>query len=225
MFPFIPIAIAVGVGVLVGKILRSDDKSQKKKNSGSGSKHTDYFGVKPKNLVVLGPPESGKTELWCALRGKTRNLSDITNTSNEAIPNFTLKSEDGTEVCVEEGNDIGGTDDYSYLYDKLLKKDSIVYFLLDINRIGSDKYKVQPLSQLKKVLEFFPSTKEKSVKILATHIDEYRGDRLLGEKFVRDYLAPLEVYGYDRTKFNVRLVNLKDATVIRTIEREILVSL
>ncbi len=203
---------------------------------------------KETKIAILGPQGSGKTELWYALQGKSRT-SDGT-TSNELIERFLLgENSNGYPICVERTQDIGGGNEFVSLYDKLVMPDTFVYFILDITKIGSTEYKKQPLSQFHKILSvieknvrlkkeklghgFFSSYMEKNgglkgvmdLRILATHIDEYRGDISQGVKFVRDYFAPLEAYGIDRTTLNVKLVNLKNANDIQEIRKEVLMSL
>ena len=172
-----------------------------------------------KKIAILGPQESGKTELWCALQNKPR--TSIVTTSNEPIEKFCLGSKsDGTKVYVEKTQDIGGSDKYASLYDRLVTEGTFVCFVLDITKIECADYRQQPLVQFLKIRE-----KCSGYIILATHIDKYRGDRSQGLKVVRDYFAPLEAYGIDRTTLNVKLVNLKNANDIQEIRKEVLMSL
>lgn len=212
----IPLILIGGGAALAGwglyKIFSSDDDSTS----------TPATIEIVKKLAILGPQGSGKTKLWCALQGKPRTMR---NTGVDLIKSFLLSQTDRVKVFIEETKDIGGGDGYVEKYGKLVSEETFVYFLLDITKIGREEYNMRPLAQLKTLLSLFPGSGEKSVHILATHIDEYRGDRLLGEKVVRDYLAPLEGYGYDRTKFGVTCVDLTNSNYIEKIKEEILRSL
>ncbi len=178
-----------------------------------------FFYGNDKKIAILGPQGSGKTELWCALQNKPRTSNE--NTSNEPIERFCLGSmPDGNKVYVEKTQDIGGSDRYASLYDKLVTEGTFVCFVLDITKIERAEYRQQPLVQFLKIRE-----KCNGYIILATHIDEYRGDKSSGVKVVRDYFAPLEAYGIDRTTLNVKLVNLKNAHDIQEIRNEVLMSL
>lgn len=193
---------------------------------------------KTTKIAILGPQDSGKTELWCALQNKPRTSI---NTSNEPIERFCLGSKsDGTMVYVEKTQDIGGGDEYVSKYDTVVTEGTFVYFVLDITKIGSAKYEEQLLAQFYKIhsnLEKIENPKflfggaltmkpkeEMRLIILATHIDQYRGDKSQGVKVVRDCFAPLESYGIDRTTLNVKLVNLKNASDIKEIREEVLKS-
>lgn len=182
------------------------------------------IGKETKKIVVLGPADGGKTELWYGLQEKQR--PQVVSTLYEPINRFMLGlKEDCTPVYVEATSDIGGGDDSVSQYDDLLTEGTFVYFVLDITKIGSADYKERPLAQFVKIFSNLKNKKGTGVKILATHIDEYNGDRSQGEKVVRDYLAPLEKhYGIDRAKLNVKLVNLKNASDIQEIREEVLKS-
>ena len=183
-------------------------------------------GSETKKIAVLGPVDSGKTELWYKLQYKQRPTVETTNRSG--IESFLLGiKEDFTPVYVESTEDIGGVNGFVSLYDKLVTEGTFVYFVLDITMIGSAEYKVQPLAQFYKILSNLDKLENKKgtgVKILATHIDEYSGDRSQAEKLVRDYFAPLEKCGVDCAELNVKLVNLKNASDIMAIREEILKS-
>lgn len=184
-------------------------------------------GPETKKIAVLGPAYSGKTELWYGLQNKQR--STVETTSKSGIERFMLGMKwDFTPVYVESTEDIGGSNNFVSLYDKLVTEGTFVYFVLDITMIGSAEYKEQPLAQFMKILSNLKKLENQNgagVKILATHIDAYSGDRTQAEKLVRDYFAPLEKYGVDCAELNVKLVNLKNASDIKEIREEVLKSL
>lgn len=199
---FIPVGIAVAGGLLLKWGLGGDKKETPKE---------EPLKIE-KKVAIIGQAESGKTELWYALQGKTR--PSVVTTSNEPVEGFFL---DDT-VYIKPTQDIGGNDKYVKFYDKIIDEDTIVFFLLDITKINSGvSSEKQTLSEFQKAY----SLKPRKIIILATHSDQYTGTELQGEKLVRDYFAPLERYGIDCVKLEIRLVNLKEVACIVGIKNSI----
>lgn len=195
---FIPVGIGVAGGLLLKKWLLGGDKEEPLKIE--------------KKVAIIGQAESGKTELWYALQGKRR--PSVVTTSNEPVGGFFL---DAT-VYIKPTQDIGGNNKYVQFYDKIIDEDTIVFFLLDITKINSGvSSEKQTLSEFQKAY----SLKPRKIIILATHSDQYTGTELQGEKLVRDYFAPLERYGIDCVKLEIRLVNLKEVACIVGIKNSI----
>lgn len=201
---FIPVGIAAVGGYILGRLLEGDEKETPKEEPPKIEK----------KVAIVGQAESGKTELWFALQGKTRP-SVVTN-SNEPVKGFDL----GT-VYIMPTQDIGGNDNNVQHYDKIIDEDTIVFFLLDITKINSGvSSEKQTLSQFQKAY----SLKPRKIIILATHYDKYSGTKLQGEKLVRDYFAPLERYEIDCVELEIRLVNLKEGVCIDGIKNSIRMS-
>lgn len=134
-----------------------------------------FFPDKAKNIIILGTKEAGKTTLWLGLGGIKEYLP---NTHLEPIQSFTITRADGTTVVISETYDVGGEDEFVCNYDKLIKEETFIYYLVNANKITFHDYMTRVRSDLLKINK---TAKDKNipddkigVKFLLTHYYDYR---------------------------------------------------
>lgn len=130
---------------------------------------------KAKSIIILGTKEAGKTTLWLGLGGIKEYQP---NTQVEPIQSFTITRADGTTVVISETYDIGGEDEFVPNYDKLIKEETFIYYLVNSNKITFHDYMTRIRSDL---LRINKSVKDKGIpedkigiKFLLTHYYDYR---------------------------------------------------
>ncbi|MBR5174801.1 MAG: hypothetical protein IKW89_02595 [Bacteroidales bacterium] len=132
------------------------------------------FPSKAKSIAIIGTKWAGKTTLWKGLGGIKEYKP---NTQVEPIQSFTITRANGTTVVISHTYDIGGEDDYVCEYEKLIKEDTFIYYLVDANRITLHDYLVRVRSDLVKIDKIVKSKKipedKLGFKFIITHYYDY----------------------------------------------------
>ncbi len=133
-----------------------------------------FLPDKASYIVILGPKRSGKSNLWKDLGG----IEEVkANTGYEPIQSFEIKRSNGTTVKISETADIGGEDEFvGDYYDRLIKEDTFIYYLVDSNDVTVPSKMQRVRSDLLKIDK---TVKEKGIKekvgfkFILTHYYDY----------------------------------------------------
>jgi len=171
-----------------------------------------------RSVVILGMKAAGKTTLWYNLMKRTDGKL---NTQVEKIDSFYITA-GGRTVKVESTKDIGGSDDFikQGLWDKLIEKDSFVYFLIDLNDVDKKEirkrlYKIKDIKTKKGIVE-----DRFGIKIVGTHYDMYSEGKSV-ETAKWDLLKKLDYKETDYWSDNILIVNLLETKDVDKIKDEI----
>lgn len=140
---------------------------------------TASTSLKGKSVGILGMPQAGKTRLLRILQGRSYN--DYVQTATEDYDEFVAKvgANGEKEVKIQQGRDIGGTQEYiKEYYDKFIQEKDITFFLFDAKKyLENDKYANDVRARLafmfRRLKEKYLNESELKARytILATHTD------------------------------------------------------
>ena len=171
---------------------------------------------KTTSMVILGLKGSGKTTMWKLLKGKHLSKGHSEPSSREKIESFEVKGTDGRKVSISATYDIGGGDDYVAQYNSLIEKHTMIYFLVDLTKLESQKAEIN--ARLEKIVTIFNEKgikNECGFKIVATHLDETPYTKQVAKNRVYEALSE----GY--RKFDIIALNLFDEYAFLDIKNEI----
>lgn len=103
------------------------------KNSDGSKNNTKIVG---KSMGILGPQESGKTQLLKTLQNKPYEKYEATSTDDYSAFRTVIN---GRTITFQQGRDIGGDERYikEYYEEFILKKDAI-FFVFDVTKYLND---------------------------------------------------------------------------------------
>lgn len=133
---------------------------------------TDTTTTEGKTMCVLGMQESGKTQFYMNLQGKSYNNYVATN--KDDIPEFTFHY-NGKQILVKKGIDINGSSmSVKSYYEKLIYENEIIFFLFNVKKYLNNKdYAFEVRARLEMIWRKYndKSESKKHVVTLATHFD------------------------------------------------------
>ena len=89
------------------------------------------------NIAILGGKKVGKTTLWHRLGGLENAAPD---TRVKTVLEFEVERPNGKIVNIKQQYDIGGEDDYVGEYDRLIKPNTFIFYLVDSTILDSNEY-------------------------------------------------------------------------------------
>jgi len=162
-----------------------------------------------RSIVILGTKGAGKTSLWNALR----NIKEATSaTYQEKVSQFDLKFRDKT-ISVEETYDVGGGDSLLSVYESLIKDNTYIYYLFNVNR-QENKEDVKSIDkQIETISEISRHRMGVGLKFIGTHCDECEKDKSI---LYKEILRNLGIQ-----KKHLHILNLQDPKDVEIIINEI----
>lgn len=177
-----------------------------------------------RRIVILGKKWSGKTELWCRLRGIKNQEKG--GTSEEPIEMFELgRKEDGTPVIVLATKDIGGGDQWVSDYDNLINEDgTYVFYLINLDRFEKEKKENQ--LRLTRIASIIKKKKfEKcGLRLVATFYDTCGKSKNEAIADVQSMLREIKMIK-KTSEIPVEVINTTNDNDVKIIKKEILKSL
>lgn len=129
--------------------------------------------TKTVDIAILGLKGCGKTTMWELLQNHNPTKGGYNPSSRDRIESFKVKGLDGREVLISTTYDNGGGDVYVDQYNEVIKAGTMVYFLVDLTRMESQKREIN--ARLRKIGTIFKDKRIENAsgfQIVATHLDE-----------------------------------------------------
>lgn len=180
----------------------------------------DLTELPGKKIAILGMKGAGKTRLLNFLQQKPY---DRHHTTEEGYSEFTYTKQDGTEIKISEGTDIGGSETYIPQYYKmwLEETDRSIIFVFDLYQYNNnEQYKKETNARFDYINRYFNDENGKGICVLLSHIDQFGKD---AEKAVNKFKEDIEKKEYANLILrNYSPVNMTDDKMLREIEDQIL---
>lgn len=177
-----------------------------------------------RRIVILGCQGSGKTELWCRLRGIQNQEKG--GTGQEQIEEFELgQKEDGTSVVVLTTKDIGGGNLWVREYNNLINEDrTCIFYLINLQRFELEREDNQ--RRLRKITSIISNEKfEKCGLILvATFYDKCGKSRKEIQTEVQSMLREIKMMK-KASEIPIEIINTTNDNDVKIIKKEIFKSL
>ena len=179
---------------------------------------TELPGTK---IAILGMQGAGKTRLLRFLQQKEYAQHTDEDTSVDEYIEFIYKKQDGTEVKILKGMDIGGAERFIPKYYRCLEDtDRSIIFVFNLYLYHNDeKYKNATNARFDYINRYF---KGKGICTLGSHIDHF--DNVAdAKKAVDKFKESIENKDYANLVLgNFSPVNMTDEKTLRALENQIL---
>lgn len=130
---------------------------------------------KAKELIVFGPPSSGKTLWLCFLRNVKYEPGGTFD--KEPFPSFTFKKKNGDSIKIKSGYDYGGQEEnIKAYYEEAICTDApkaVMFFFSMYSYLNDDSYKRDVIARLGFIENKFRSQLEKNTfYLIITYADK-----------------------------------------------------
>lgn len=183
--------------------------------------------IKTKSIVILGTKASGKTTLWNRLKGY-KFSGEYKVTALDKVEKFIIEKA-GKAVEIESTKDIGGGDSWVTEYDKIIKKDTFILYLVNATDL-IEKAGAQPVrSRIQKIQNIIYNNRLENVgfRIYITHTDKFleKNPDMTDAMLIivmKKYLDLESIKVKNDVKYEYTAVNLISDSDIDTIKKDII---
>ncbi len=128
-----------------------------------------YDKLAGKSICILGPENSGKTQLLSFLRNEP--YEEYHQTQYEEYEKFTTEIGE-KKIKIKKGADIGGEEGrIESLYSKLISESDCIFFTFDVNKYINDKiYQIKEVNS--RLYYIYSHKKDRPTVVFGTHLDE-----------------------------------------------------
>ena len=175
--------------------------------------------IKSKGICILGPENSGKTQLLSALRNVP--YTEYHQSQQEPYKEFPAFLA-GEKITIKAGFDIGGEEFRVKAYPSLIENSDIIFFTFDAHQyLTNMKYRIREVNS--RLYYIHRHKGFKPTVIFGTHLDEFeKGDRKNTIKKIQDYVKD-EPYSTLFEK-NFAVMDLRETDKLKDFLREIIIN-
>lgn len=181
-----------------------------------------------RRIVILGCQGSGKTELWCRLRGIPYQEKGP-GTGSEQMEEFELgRKEDGTPVIVLTTKDIGGGEQWvKDEYDNLINEDgTYIFYLINLKQFEEEKKENQiRLTRIASIIKK-KQFEKCGLRLVATFYDKCGKNKKEAQAEVQSMFRDIKMMKKSKaSEIPVEVINTTNDNDVEIIKKEILKSL
>lgn len=175
--------------------------------------------IKKKGICILGPENSGKTQLLSALRNVP--YTEYHQSQQEPYKEFPAFLA-GETIAIKAGFDIGGEEFRVKNYPSLIENSDIIFFTFNAHQYLTNKsYRIREVNS--RLYYIHRHKGFKPTVIFGTHLDEFeKGDRKNTIKKIQDYVKD-EPYSTLFEK-NFVVMDLRETDKLKDFLKEIIIN-
>lgn len=173
-----------------------------------------------KKIAILGMKGAGKTRLLNFLQQKPYVEY---GTMEDAYSEFIYTKQDGSQIKIHKGIDIGGEERHIPEYYKkwLEESDRSIIFVFDLYQYNNDEqYRDNTNARFDYINRYFKGEKDKDICVLSSHIDLFGKDAQKAVNKFKEYIEKKEYANLILRNYSP--VNMTDDEMLRKIEDQIL---